>query len=93
MLVVYDMSTWCLQVSAEKKAVGSTAGMGTSVETSQLLAYRSTDIVPGRMDNMETAILNKDFETFARLTMQVWQSQRIESALCSCLLSFLVRLC
>ena len=58
-------------MSAEKKSVGSTAGMGTSVSTSDLLTHRAKSIVPDRMKRIETAILNKDFETFAKITMQV----------------------
>ena len=58
-------------MSAEKKSVGSTAGMGTSVSTSDLLTHRANSIVPDRMTRIETAILNKDFETFANITMQV----------------------
>lgn len=60
-----------MQVSAEKKAVGSTAGMGTSVLTSDLLAHRAKSVVPNRIKDMEKAVLNKDFDTFAKLTMQV----------------------
>ena len=58
-------------MSAEKKSVGSTAGMGTSVSTSDLLTHRAKSIVPDRMTRIETAILNKDFKTFAKITMQV----------------------
>lgn len=58
-------------MSAEKKAVGSTSGMGTSVATSALLAHRAKNIVRDRMDRMEKAILDRDFNTFAEITMQV----------------------
>lgn len=58
-------------MSAEKKAVGSTSGMSTSVATSDLLSYRAAEVVPQRMSDMESAIRDRDFETFAKLTMQV----------------------
>lgn len=51
--------------------MGSTAGMGTAVATSRLLAHRAKDIVPERMEAMEEAIKQRDFESFAKLTMQV----------------------
>ena len=60
-----------LVVCAEKKAVSSTSGMQTTVETSSLIQYRANTIVPLRMKQMEEAILNKNFETFGRLTMMV----------------------
>lgn len=57
-------------VSDQKKDTSSTAGMSTSVKTSPLLQHRATNVVPQRMQDMENAWLNKDFETFAKLTMQ-----------------------
>lgn len=60
-----------LVVSAEKKQVSSTAGMQTSVQTSSLMAHRVADVVPQRMAEMERAIAERDFHTFATLTMQV----------------------
>ncbi|XP_044129073.1 diphosphomevalonate decarboxylase isoform X1 [Bufo gargarizans] len=59
-----------LVASAEKKHVGSTAGMQTSVETSPLLKLRAESVVPGRMGEMIEAIKNKDFEAFGQLTMK-----------------------
>ncbi|XP_069595480.1 diphosphomevalonate decarboxylase [Ranitomeya imitator] len=56
--------------SAEKKHVGSTAGMQTSVETSPLLKFRAESLVPGRMVEMIDAIKKKDFEAFGQLTMK-----------------------
>lgn len=58
-------------MSAEKKAVGSTAGMQTSVATSDLFRHRAEVVVPARMAAMEKAIAERDFETFAKITMQV----------------------
>ena len=61
-----------LVVSGEKKPVSSTAGMQTSVQTSSLLAERAEVVVPKRMREMEEAIARRDFETFGKITMQVW---------------------
>lgn len=58
-----------LVVSDAKKDTSSTAGMSTSVATSKLLAHRAEHVVPGRMDAIEKAYLEKDFESFANLTM------------------------
>lgn len=57
-------------VSALKKDTSSTSGMKTSVQTSRLLAHRAAVVVPERMRHMEQAIHNRDFTTFAELTMQ-----------------------
>lgn len=65
-----EMRALILVVSAEKKGVPSTAGMQTTVETSTLAPARFQEIVPRRMKEIETAIQEKDFETFARITMQ-----------------------
>ncbi|KAJ7311933.1 hypothetical protein JRQ81_006254 [Phrynocephalus forsythii] len=59
-----------LVVSAEKKPVGSTAGMQTSVETSLLLKHRASAVVPERMAEMIRHIQRRDFEAFGKLTMQ-----------------------
>ncbi|KIW52752.1 diphosphomevalonate decarboxylase [Exophiala xenobiotica] len=65
-----EMRALILVVSAEKKGVPSTAGMQTTVETSTLAPARFNDIVPRRMKEIEKAIQEKDFETFAQITMQ-----------------------
>lgn len=52
-----------------RKDTGSTVGMQLSVETSPLLKHRAEAVVPGRMVAMEKAFMDKDFETFAQLTM------------------------
>jgi diphosphomevalonate decarboxylase len=65
-----EMRALILVVSAEKKGVASTAGMQTTVETSTLAPARFRDIVPKRMQEIEKAIHERDFETFARITMQ-----------------------
>jgi diphosphomevalonate decarboxylase len=57
-------------VSDKKKDTGSTEGMKISVETSELLAHRATKVVPARLAAIEDAYRRRDFETFARITMQ-----------------------
>lgn len=59
-----------LVASAERKPVGSTSGMQTSVKTSCLLKHRAESVVPGRMVKMIEAIRKKDFAAFGELTMQ-----------------------
>lgn len=65
-----EMKALILVVSAEKKGVASTAGMQTTVQTSTLAPARFQEIVPKRMAEIEKAIQEKDFETFAKVTMQ-----------------------
>lgn len=59
-----------LQVNGERKKVSSTIGMRRSLETSGLMQYRIANVVPERADKMQRAIIQKDFETFAELTMK-----------------------
>jgi diphosphomevalonate decarboxylase len=59
-----------LVVSDAKKDTSSTAGMSTSVETSELLKYRAETVVPKRMEMIEEAWKSKDFDAFGKLTMQ-----------------------
>ena len=58
------------QANTGKKHTGSTSGMQTSVETSELLQERIKQ-VPRRMELMTKAILQKDYQLFAELTMKV----------------------
>lgn len=44
--------------------------METSRLTSLLLAHRATHIVQDRLDQISKAYLERDFETFGRITMQ-----------------------
>lgn len=55
-------------VSSRQKETSSTTGMHESVETSTLLQHRAKVIVPGRILQMEEAIRNRDFKSFAQLT-------------------------
>ena len=64
------MRALILVVSAEKKDVSSTAGMQTTVQTSQLFKTRAEMVVPAAMAEMEKAIAEKDFEAFAKVTMR-----------------------
>ena len=57
-------------VSDDKKGTSSTSGMQRTVETSPLLQHRIAHVVPARMAAISTAIRARDFDTFARLTMQ-----------------------
>ena len=66
-----ELEILVLVVSGEKKAVSSSSGMQTSVQTSSLIGHRADVIVPARMNQMEKAISNRDFQTFGQLTMQV----------------------
>jgi diphosphomevalonate decarboxylase len=59
-----------LVVNDEQKKYSSTSGMKRSVETSQFLELRAAKVVPKRVEEMVGAIERKDFETFARVTMQ-----------------------
>ncbi|KAM9122543.1 diphosphomevalonate decarboxylase [Pangshura tecta] len=65
-----ELRVLILVVSAEKKQVGSTAGMQTSVDTSPLLKHRAEAVVPERMAQMIQFIQQRDFEGFGQLTMK-----------------------
>ena len=64
------MRALILVVSADKKGVASTAGMQVTVQTSPLFMTRAAVVVPERMQLMEKAIDERDFATFAELTMR-----------------------
>ncbi|NWX46102.1 MVD1 decarboxylase, partial [Steatornis caripensis] len=65
-----ELRVLVLVVSGEKKQVGSTAGMQTSVDTSPLLKHRAEVVVPERLALMMRYIRERDFEGFGKLTMQ-----------------------
>ncbi|KAI9208824.1 diphosphomevalonate decarboxylase [Polychytrium aggregatum] len=65
-----DMEALILVASDEKKDVGSTEGMQSTVETSELLRERIREVVPRRMSEITKAILEKDFNSFAEITMK-----------------------
>lgn len=64
-----DMHALICVVSDDKKGTSSTAGMQRSVETSTLFPRRLT-IVPDRMRDITQAIRNRDFDTFAAITIK-----------------------
>nr|XP_022337366.1 diphosphomevalonate decarboxylase-like isoform X2 [Crassostrea virginica] len=64
-----DLRVLILVVSDQTKHTGSTVGMQTSVETSQLLQQRLQG-VPKQLEKIKCAIQNKDFHSFAEITMR-----------------------
>ena len=65
-----EMRALILVVSAEKKGVSSTAGMQKTVASSELFQHRAKFVVPKAMQAMEDAIKQRDFESFASITMR-----------------------
>lgn len=65
-----DLHALILVVSDDKKGTSSTSGMQRTVETSALLQHRINHVVPARMTAICGAIKAKDFDSFARITMQ-----------------------
>ena len=65
-----EMRALILVASSKKKDVGSTAGMQATVATSQLFKIRASEVVSREMALMEKAVLAKDFESFATVTMR-----------------------
>ncbi|NXE83999.1 MVD1 decarboxylase, partial [Cochlearius cochlearius] len=65
-----ELRVLVLVVSGEKKPVGSTAGMQTSVDTSPLLKHRAEAVVPERLALMVRHIRERDFEGFGQLAMR-----------------------
>lgn len=65
-----NMKTIIFVVSSEKKDVSSTTGMQRTVATSDLFRERVNHVVPNRFKLMSEAIRNRDFTTFAELTIR-----------------------
>jgi diphosphomevalonate decarboxylase len=65
-----EMRALILVVSDAQKHTSSTLGMTTSVNTSLLLQHRASVVVPQRMEQMQQAWTDKNFDKFATLTMQ-----------------------
>ncbi|ONH68647.1 Diphosphomevalonate decarboxylase [Cyberlindnera fabianii] len=65
-----NMKAAILVVSADKKDTPSTSGMQTTVQTSDLFQWRIKEVVPKRFEEMKKSIIEKDFATFAELTMK-----------------------
>lgn len=57
-------------IDDHRKDVSSSSGMSSSVKTSSLLEYRAREVVPQRMNAIKDAIIKKDFNTFAEITMK-----------------------
>ncbi|KAL3231368.1 Diphosphomevalonate decarboxylase [Nakaseomyces bracarensis] len=65
-----NMKAAVLVVSADKKDTPSTSGMQLTVKTSDLFQERIKNVVPKRFEEMKKSIIEKDFATFAELTMR-----------------------
>lgn len=65
-----EMRVLVCVINDQKKDVSSSDGMKLSVQTSSLLKDRASVVVPDRISRMKRAILDKDFDTFADLTMR-----------------------
>ncbi|KAG0936282.1 hypothetical protein G6F57_013472 [Rhizopus arrhizus] len=65
-----DLEALICVVSDAKKGTSSTAGMQSTIKTSTLMNERINQVVPERMEAMKKAILEKDFQSFAELTMR-----------------------
>lgn len=65
-----DLQALICVVSDAKKGTSSTAGMQSTIKTSLLMNERINNIVPARMEGMKKAVLEKDFQSFAELTMR-----------------------
>ncbi|GBE80565.1 Diphosphomevalonate decarboxylase [Sparassis crispa] len=65
-----DIHALICVVSDDKKGTSSTSGMQRTVETSTLLQHRIKHVVPARMQAISEAIRARDFDAFARTTMQ-----------------------
>jgi len=59
-----------LIVNEQQKKTSSTAGMQTSVQTSELLKFRAREVVPLQLSRMLNAVKETDFATLATVTMQ-----------------------
>jgi diphosphomevalonate decarboxylase len=65
-----ELNVIALILEDQRKSVSSTNGMRDSVLTSELLKSRVELVEYGRIQKMENAIRNKDFDHFAELTMK-----------------------
>lgn len=65
-----EMRVLILVVNDKKKKVSSTEGMATTAQNSELFSYRVEHVVKKRVLDMKKCITERDFETFAELTMK-----------------------
>ncbi|XP_069113976.1 diphosphomevalonate decarboxylase-like [Argopecten irradians] len=64
-----DLRVLILVVNEQKKHTGSTEGMQVTMETSELIKERIGSI-PDKVEQISQAINNRDFKTFAEITMK-----------------------
>ena len=65
-----QMRVLILVVSDQQKDTSSTSGMQLTVKTSALLKHRVESVVSKRVLDMQQAIVNRDFNKFAEITMK-----------------------
>lgn len=65
-----EMRVLILVVNDAKKKYSSSSGMKKCVETSEFLKHRVKEIVPKRISSIIDAIKDRNFDTFAKITMQ-----------------------
>lgn len=65
-----NMHVLILVANDGRKKTSSTKGMQRAVETSELIKYRAKHCVPQRINALTDAIKQRDFETFAKISMQ-----------------------
>lgn len=65
-----EMRALILVASAAKKGVSSSSGMQQTVATSGLFKQRVSEVVPASMKLMEKAVTERDFGSFAEVTMR-----------------------
>lgn len=65
-----NMRVLIIVVNDKKKKVSSTEGMATTAQNSELFGYRVEHVVSNRVTVMKKSIIEKDFESFAELTMK-----------------------
>lgn len=65
-----QMRVIILVASDAKKDTSSSHGMARTMETSSLIKERVSNVVPQRMRDMTDAILQRDFNKFAEITMK-----------------------
>ncbi|POS86422.1 hypothetical protein EPUL_004438 [Erysiphe pulchra] len=63
------MRALILVISGAKKDVSSTSGMQATTKTSEFFKRRVEVVAPANIELMQSAIMNKDFKTFAKVTM------------------------
>lgn len=65
-----EMRVLILVANDARKKYSSTLGMKKTVETSEFLTHRIKHVVPKQMKAITEAIKQKNFDSFAKITMQ-----------------------